>query len=269
MPPHLAFCCLALLILPGCGFAQGSAARAPASACQRSPSEDAIRSVSATGEVGLASGRTVRLLDIRLSLGEDEVARPLAWLLSLAGRRVTVAAVAGEDRWARNAADVALLDEPVPIDLAELLVAEGLAMVDAGDRNALCRPELLADEERARRRRVGIWRSGRHAPVDANDGARLRELIGRFALVEGIVRSVGERRERTYLNFGQDWKQDLTITIPKRTWAMILRQRGLSAVAIRGQRVRARGVLEEWQGVAVEITAADMLEVLGQDTARP
>ena len=82
------------------------------------------------------------------------------------------------------------------------------------------------------------------------------------------MRSVGERRERTYLNFGSDWKQDLTITIRKRTWA-IMRERGLSAASLKGRRVRARGVLEEWQGVAVEITAADMLEVLGQDITRP
>ena len=64
------------------------------------------------------------------------------------------------------------------------------------------------------------------------------------------------------------WNQDLTITIPKRTWA-ILRERGLSAAALKGKRVTARGVLEEWQGVAMEIAAADMLEVLGQDITPP
>ena len=126
----------------------------------------------------------------------------------------------------------------------------------------------LATEQRARTRRLGVWRSDRHRPVAAHDLTRLQGLIGRFALVEGVVRSVGERRERTYLNFGHDWKQDLTITIPKRTWA-ILRQRGLSAAALKGKRIRARGMLEEWQGVAMEIAAADVLEVLGHDSTRP
>jgi len=163
---------------------------------------------------------------------------------------------------------VALLDEAAPIDIAQLLVAEGLAIVDAGERNMLCRPELLVDEQRARTRRLGLWASDRHGPVAASDLTRLQGLIGRFALVEGVVRSVGERRERTYLNFGDDWKQDLTITIPKRTWA-ILSHRGLSAAALKGKRIRARGVLEEWQGVAMEIAAADVLEVLGQDITRP
>ena len=46
-------------------------------------------------------------------------------------------------------------------------------------------------------------------------------------------------------------------------------ERGLSAAGLKGKRIRARGVLEEWQGVAMEITAADMLEVPGQDNTRP
>jgi hypothetical protein len=48
-----------------------------------------------------------------------------------------------------------------------------------------------------------------------------------------------------------------------------MQERGVSAASLKGRRVRARGVLEEWQGVTMEIAAADMLEVLGQDTTRP
>jgi hypothetical protein len=269
MRPHLALCCLVLAILPG-GIAHGSSGRASARpSCERLQSEDRIRSVSIRGELDLASGRTIKLLDVRLPEAEDDLKRPLAWLQSLAGRRVAVAPLAGGvDRWGRHAADVALLDEAAPIDLADLLVGEGFAMVDPAGRSTLCRPDLLASEQRARTRRLGLWASDRHGPVAASDMARLQVLVGHFAIVEGIVRSVGERRERTYLNFGRDWKQDLTITIPKRTWT-IMRERGVSAATLRGKRVRARGLLEEWQGVAVEITAADMIEVIGQDIPRP
>jgi hypothetical protein len=227
-----------------------------------------MSSITPRGEIALASGRIIKLLDLRLPADDDDLERPLAWLRSLAGRRVKIARVSGDDRWGREAADVALLDEPAPIDIARLLVAEGFAMVDAGARNVLCRPELLADEQRARARRLGLWRSDRYRPVAAGDLPRLRTQIGRFALIEGVVRSVGERRERTYLNFGRNWKQDLTVTIPKRTWAA-LNERGVSASALNGKRIRARGILEEWQGVAMEITAADMLEVLGQELTRP
>jgi hypothetical protein len=104
--------------------------------------------------------------------------------------------------------------------------------------------------------------------VPAGDIERLTKLIGQFALVEGRVRGVGERRERTYLNFGADWTSDFTVTIPKRSWAL-MRERGVSATSLKGARVRVRGIVEEWQGVALEITAAGMLEVLGEDHARP
>jgi hypothetical protein len=232
-------------------------------------SEDKIRSISTRGEVELASGRTIKLLDVRLPEAADDLSRPLAWLESLAGRRVAVATLqSGVDRWGRHAADVALLDEAAPIDVADLLVGEGFAMVDPAGRSILCRPDLLRSEQRARARGFGVWAGNRHGPVPANDMAQLHALVGQFAVIEGTVRSVGERRERTYLNFGRDWKQDLTITIPKRTWT-IMRERGVSAATLRDKRVRARGLLEEWQGVAVEITAADMLEVLGQDITRP
>jgi hypothetical protein len=113
-----------------------------------------------------------------------------------------------------------------------------------------------------------LWRAGSDVLIEAEDMERLRALLGHYALVQGVVRSVGERRERTYLNFGARWTEDFTITIPKRTWA-IMRERGLTPASLRGKRVRGRGMLEEWQGVAMEITSADMLEVLGQDHARP
>jgi endonuclease YncB( thermonuclease family) len=242
-------------------------ARAAAS-CDRSPTEDAVQSVSAAGELTLTSGRTVKLLDIRFPADDAGLARALAWLRSLAGRRVAAAPVGSTDRWGRVAADVVLLDDGGPIDVAELLVGEGFAIVDAGERDALCRPPLLAREAQARSRRIGLWADARFRPVPAHDIERLRALIGQFALVEGRVRGVGERRERTYLNFGPDWKTDFTITIPKRTWA-VLRERGVSAASLKGARVRARGIIEEWQGVALEITAADMLEVPGDDHARP
>jgi len=258
--------CLAATAVPTAAVAQAPGRRSaqPDPACERVHSEEVIRSVSPLGEITFASGSKVRLLDIRLPQDNGEAPRAAAVLASLEGRRVAVAAVGEADRWGRLAAELALVDGTAPIDLAELLVGEGFALVDAGERDGLCRPELLALEARARQRRLGLWAGERYRPAWAGDGERLKSLVGRFGLVEGRVRSVGERRERTYLNFGSDWQTDLTVVIPKRTWA-VLQGRGLSAASLRGRRVRARGIFEEWQGVTVEIAAADMLELVGQE----
>src|SRR5688500_17594588 len=185
-----------LMVVPLCGPA--AAQRTPAGmSCEASASEDVIASVSSHGELRLASGRTIKLADIRLPLDGNDHGPAQVWLHSLAGQRVAVAAPAGAaDRWNRVAAVVALLGDASPIDLAELLVDEGFAIVDGGDRPRLCRPELLAREERARAGRRGVWAGERHRPVQADDAERLHELVGRFAIVEGVVRSVGERRGR-------------------------------------------------------------------------
>jgi endonuclease YncB( thermonuclease family) len=259
--------CLGLLLLAA--PAHGSGARGPArSSCEQGASEDAIVSVTARGELVAASGRTIALADIRLPAEGEALDRARAALQSLGGRRATVVAAGAPDRWNRISAEVVLLDEAASASVTGRLVDEGLALVDAGDRRALCRPELLVREERARAGRKGIWAGDEYRPVAAAETARLQGLVGRFALVEGVVRSVGERRERTYLNFGPDWASDLTVTIPKRAWTTML-ERGVSAASLQGRRVRVRGIVEEWQGVAVEIGAPDMLEVLGQEVRRP
>jgi hypothetical protein len=151
----------------------------------------------------------------------------------------------------------------VAFSLLGWLVAAGFALVDAGEEDGLCEPRLLATEERARAGGLGLWREDRYKPVAASDFDRLLELTGRFALVEGRIRSVGERAQRTYLNFGADWSKALTITISKRTWRRML-DAGLSAATLRGRRVRARGTIERWNGPTIALTAPELMEILDE-----
>lgn len=240
-----------------------------AAACPSGPAaEDAIIRVDAAGEIQLALGRRVLLADLRLpdpadprrpDSAADVPARPdaRAWLGSLVGRAVLVQETGPRDRWDRVPAVVALR-EGGGIDLAELLVAEGLGLVDAGERDGLCRPALLAAEAGARAARRGFWASDR-ALLPADRPEMLREAGGRFTLVEGRVVSVGERRDRTYLNFGRDFARDFAVVVPKRIWAR-LKQAGASATALTGKTIRVRGLLEIRRAPVLEIEAADMLE---------
>jgi hypothetical protein len=43
-----------------------------------------------------------------------------------------------------------------------------------------------------------------------------------------------------------------------------MRERSLSAAGLRGKRVRARGMIEEWRGPAMTIMAPEMLETLDE-----
>ena len=247
--------------------AKGAPRRAPIAACAASPSEDdVIEAVSPEGAIKLASGRLAKLEGIRLPEGEHRDQAHAALRL-YAGRTVTVAAKhSGADRWGRISASIALAGKPVRLDLAQSLVERGLAVADAGQADAVCTPELLAIESTAREQGLGVWATDGYKPTSADD-VGLRTLAGRFVLVEGRIRSIGERQQRTYLNFGSDWANDFTIIIPKRTWA-IMRDRGLSARALNGRRVRGRGVIEIWRGPTMEISAAEMLEILDPDRTR-
>jgi endonuclease YncB( thermonuclease family) len=241
-------------------------ARSPV--CEPRRSEDRIEGLTERGEIRLASGRVAKLAGIRRAAEPAHDEAGAAWLRSFAGSPVEVAALASEpDRWGRLPAILTARSDAGPIDLNRGLVAAGLALVDAGEADRVCQPELLAAEARARDFRLGLWRDDRYKPVAAADVGTLRARAGQFALVEGRIRSVGERPRCTYLNFGADWNADFTITIPQRTWRT-MRDRGLSAAGLRGRLVRARGLIEEWRGPAITIMAPEMLEILDEDISR-
>jgi hypothetical protein len=154
-----------------------------------------------------------------------------------------------------------------PTDLARMLVKRGLAVAHPGSGEAACGQGLLAVEAAAREQGLGLWADGGYKAVAVSQTERLRERIGRFAIVEGRIRSVGERRERTYLNFGPDWASDFTIIIPKRVWALMLK-RGLTAATLQRRAIRARGILEDWQGPALTLTLPEAIEFPGDENKR-
>jgi hypothetical protein len=192
----------------------------------------------------------------------------LDWLGSLIGREVSVSPVSAEpDRWGRRAGRIVLIDESPPLSLAWAIVDAGLGVVDIGEDEALCDKALLADEARARAARIGLWARDDHGPIGATDAEGLKARDGRFVVVEGRIRGVGERRFRTYLNFGPPGSGALSVTIPKEVWR-IFAGRGTSADVLRGRQVRLRGMIEVRRGPMIEITSADLVEVIGDRDAR-
>ncbi|WP_244510419.1 thermonuclease family protein [Microvirga guangxiensis] len=183
------------------------------------------------------------------------------WLKARIGQPLLVTAQGSRDRWGRMPLRAKLVQGSRTLDLSHGLVEAGLALVDASADSALCQPELLALEETARERHLGLWADGRYNPIPVDQADRLKERVGSFVIVEGRVRSVGERKQKTYLNFGGHWADDFTIIIPKRTW-MRMAERGLSADSLKGSTLRARGILQSWQGTALTVDLPEMIELL-------
>ncbi len=254
----------ALTILPAAGQVPPVGQALPArgeSSCPQETRPDRVREISPAGDLVLASRGLAKLADIRLPDEPAHRQEALAWLRGKLEQPVFVLGGEARDRWGRASVRIRLADPLNPLDFGHGLVEAGLAMVDPGLADALCGRELLAFEETARERSLGVWKDDRYKPMDVTATDRLRDRVGSFALVEGRVRSVGERAQQTYLNFGENWAEDFTIIIPRRTWRLMA-DRGLGAGALKGRRIRARGVLQSWQGTALTIAAPDMIERL-------
>ncbi|WP_246688036.1 pentapeptide repeat-containing protein [Methylobacterium sp. WL120] len=222
---------------------------------------DALSAVEPRGELVLASGARAVLGSLRWP-DDPEVAKAAAdRLTARRGGTLTVVARGEADRWGRVRIDAVAEDDG--IDLAGDLVGAGLGLVDAGEGDALCRPGLLAVEETARRAGLGLWR---RPPIEAGDGAALRAVAGRFAVVQGTIRHVGERPSRSYLDFAGRGEDGLTVTVSKRTWRR-MREHGLSADRLKDARVRVRGVVEIRRGPTLEVAVPETIEVLEAPTA--
>ena len=250
---------LAIPLLPL--LAYGSAA----AACAVPATADRVEAVTREGDLVLKAAGPVGLQGVRMPEEEPLREAVRARHAALAGLDVRRAGEGPADRWGRRAVRLQAEDR----DVAAALIAEGLALVDPRSGEPGCVVALLALEDAARKRGLGLWAGDRYKPIPVAETARLQERIGRFTLVEGRIRSVGERQQQTFLNFSSAWSTDFTISIPKRTWTRLL-ERGLTAASLTGRQVRARGVIEARQGPLLTLHVPEMLEVVdkGRGTAR-
>lgn len=259
-------------LLLGALAALGPARAAGGPECREAPARsEVLVGLGARGELVLASGARAVLDGVHWPEPGEAAAAAEAWLQHYRGRGLRLVARGEIDRWGRVHVDASLepaaaSDSPAEADIPDLaagLVGAGLVPVDAGERDTLCRPGLLAVEAGARRRGRGIWGA---AGPGVRDGAALRSRMGRFVVAQGTVLRVGERARRTYLDFARRGEDGLTVTVSKRTWRR-LQERGLSTANLRGREVRVRGRLEAWRGPTLDVASAEMIEVLDGERA--
>ena len=139
------------------------------------------------------------------------------------------------------------------------LLGAGLARVATGPDSRERAAEMLAKEAEARATRLAAWASPVYAVASPTT---VRDRIGSFAVVEGDVVAARRVKDRVYLNFGQDWRDDFTVTIAAAALPLFARS-GLDPLALDGQRIRVRGWVERYNGPAIEATHPEQIEVLG------
>jgi micrococcal nuclease len=172
------------------------------------------------------------------------------------GRQVTLSY--GGRRLDRYDRALAHLHRDDGLWIQERLLRMGMARVYSFRDNRAAVPELLAAERAARAAGIGIWG---HKWYRIWQQEELYDGLGGFQLIEGIVLKTALVRGRVYLNFGQDWRQDFTITVAPRDRRLFDRA-GFDHQGLAGHRVRVRGWLKHYNGPSIEASHPEQIEIL-------
>lgn len=233
-------------------------------------SEGTVSSIVDGDTLLLASGAEIRLVGIqapKLPLGRRNF-RP--WPLAEDSKRALEALAAGRrlrlsyggrrmDRHGRLLAHLTIADgKNVGQWIQGALLEAGMARVYSFPDNRSRVADMLTHERAARAARRGIWAHPFYAIRTPETAAR---HIGTFQLVEGRIVGTATVRGRGYLNFGDNWKTDFTVSISPRTlrrhW-----QGGPDIANLKGKRVRVRGWLKSYNGPLIEATHPEQIEIL-------
>lgn len=155
--------------------------------------------------------------------------------------------------------------EEVSLLQADML-AEGRALFMPDYSNEACAGFLRAQEQTAQAGRSGLWGENGAGFLFA---AQMPDLIetaaGDYGIVHGPIVSLGKTRSTRYLNFGNYWKKDFTVTMDAAAETAlqdVLGRSGKRVETLAGQEVEVRGIIQIWDGPHIELRHPAQLFVL-------
>ena len=179
------------------------------------------------------------------------------------GRRVLLHGSAPVDRHGRLLAHLVREDG---LWLQSALLVRGMARVHTRPDARAYAAEMLAGEDTARTAGRGLWRSRVYAVRDAADADELARDRDSFQLLEGMVLAVSKGGGETWLDFGADWRSDVTVHIGRAAMREVTRA-GIDPLSYEGRRVRVRGWITLRNGPMIEITHPEQIERLEREPA--
>ena len=214
----------------------------------------------------LDDGREVRLVGTqapKLPLGRRGF---VAWPLAEDSRAALIALVDGEavrlhtgglaeDRHGRVLAHLERARDGLWVQGA--MLRAGMARVYTFADNRAATGPMYAAEQAARADRRGIWALDHYA-------IRTPDTVGAdidtFQIVQGRILSAADVRGRIFLNFGDDWRTDFTVTVPPDD-RETFRAAGLDPQDLEGRVIRVRGWVESFNGPVITADHPEMIEI--------
>jgi len=242
---------------------------AAADECPRTGTETArVAAVIDGNTVRLVDGTVVRLAGIEAPepplAAAPEQPWPLADAAASALRKLVTgvdlqlaAATAALDRYHRRHAYLFLAEGR---SVAGELVAAGLARARWLPGESACLPALLARERAARAEGLGLWTNPDYAVLKSDDPSLLRRA-GLYELVEGRVVSVGHGTSMTFIDFGRNYRSDLTILVLPAVSDALARA-GTPVDGLVNRRVLVRGIIEAADGPAIRLNDPAEIELV-------
>ena len=174
--------------------------------------------------------------------------------LAHAGRR--------RDRYGRMLAHLFLDNGTSRVWVQGELLRKGHARAYGLPGNFACMPELLAHERVARDARAGLWANATYAARDAKRARSLLRSRNTYQIVVGDVTRIKVTSNRTYLDFGDDWRKDFSVEVANKvlranpSWAKSLE-------TLKGRRVEVRGWIDYSFGPFIEIEDPSQIHAVG------
>lgn len=138
------------------------------------------------------------------------------------------------------------------------LVSNGFARVRTFPDQRDCAGQLLAREAKARTSKKGLWAMPDYA-IRSSDNAG--KSSGKFGLVEGVVAQSANVGGRIFLNFGEDYKTDFTVSVKPES-VKLFADAGLNLEALEGKRLRVRGYVRERNGPTIDAAIPEQIELI-------
>lgn len=139
-----------------------------------------------------------------------------------------------------------------------VLVRLGLARVRTDKSNPEMAAELYALEIMARSENLGLWADEANTirtPENAEN------FLNSFQIVEGTVMSAARKQNNIFLNFGNDWRKDFTVSIPS-SQVKLFNKANINPLDLNGKKIRVRGWIRSYNGAYIEIDHPETIEIV-------
>ncbi|MCK5375121.1 MAG: thermonuclease family protein [Alphaproteobacteria bacterium] len=139
-----------------------------------------------------------------------------------------------------------------------LMLSLGLARVRTTKYNRDMAAQMLALEDIARKQKDGLWNMSDYILLTPEQA---KAHIGSYQLIEGVVKGITMHKNKTYINFGHNWRKDFTLGISGSN-ARTFRREHIEPREWNGATMRVRGWIESFNGPYIELDHPERVEIL-------